>query len=171
MQLTEKNGLVINIDGKTQYYSEKQLQNIIKASKYPDNSIFTEDVPLLRDPSKYLILFENPEKEKSKVYCKGIPAKKCNEVQNPVTTLTKEEYTMEVKEEVKENDMVNNPNHYGGKNNIYEAIKVIEAWNCNFNIGNAVKYLSRAGKKDNIVQDLSKAIWYINREIENLNKK
>lgn len=71
----------------------------------------------------------------------------------------------------KTEEMVNNPAHYGGKDNPFEAIKVIEAWNCNFNIGNAVKYLSRAGKKDKTEQDLQKAIWYINREIENLKKK
>lgn len=71
-----------------------------------------------------------------------------------------------------EQEMVNNPEHYGGKDNPYEAIKVIEAWSCNFNIGNAIKYLSRAGKKDKdcSTQDLLKAIWYINREIENINK-
>jgi len=38
----------------------------------------------------------------------------------------------------------------------YEAIDVIEDWNLNFNLGNAVKYISRAGHKDDIVQDLKK---------------
>ena len=37
-----------------------------------------------------------------------------------------------------ENDLVNHPNHYGGKDNPYEAIKVIENWKLNFNLGNAV---------------------------------
>ena len=40
-------------------------------------------------------------------------------------------------------DMVNHPDHYGGKDNPYEAIKVIEAWDLNFNTGNAVKYIAR----------------------------
>jgi len=44
-------------------------------------------------------------------------------------------------------ESVNNPKHYGG-NTTYEAIKVIEAWELNFHLGNVVKYISRAGKKD-----------------------
>ena len=63
-------------------------------------------------------------------------------------------------------EMVNHPNHYGGKENLYEAIKVIEAWNLNFSLGNVIKYVSRAGKKNNILEDLEKASWYLNREIE-----
>lgn len=62
---------------------------------------------------------------------------------------------------------VNHPSHYGGEDNIYEAIKVIEAWNLGFCLGNAIKYISRAGKKDNnsYLQDLKKAKWYLDREI------
>lgn len=64
-------------------------------------------------------------------------------------------------------DMVNHPPHYGGEDNPYEAIKVIEAWDLNFNLGNAVKYISRVGRKNNDpVEDLRKAVWYLNREIE-----
>lgn len=64
-------------------------------------------------------------------------------------------------------DNVEHPAHYGGAENTYEAIKVIEAWGLNFNIGNAAKYLCRAGKKGSKLEDLKKAAWYINREIEN----
>ena len=65
---------------------------------------------------------------------------------------------------------VNNPKHYGGADSPYEAIKVIEAWELGFNLGNAVKYISRAGKKDaaKTIEDLQKAEWYIKREIEKL---
>ena len=42
---------------------------------------------------------------------------------------------------------VNHPPHYGGESNPYEAIKVIEAWQLGFCLGNVVKYLARAGKK------------------------
>ena len=66
--------------------------------------------------------------------------------------------------------MVNHPNHYGGEENIYEAIKVIEAWDLGFNLGNSIKYISRAGKKNNKLEDLEKASWYINREINKLKK-
>lgn len=69
-----------------------------------------------------------------------------------------------------ENSMVDHPSHYGGEDNPYEAIKVIEAWGVGFNLGNTLKYISRAGKKDNIIQDLEKALFYLDREIQNLKK-
>jgi hypothetical protein len=65
--------------------------------------------------------------------------------------------------------MIDHPQHYGGKDNPYEAIKVIEAcgWGVGFSLGNAMKYIMRAGKKeDNPVQDLEKAKWYIERAIK-----
>lgn len=66
-------------------------------------------------------------------------------------------------------DNINNPIHYVGIDNPYEAIKVIEAWNLGFNLGNVVKYISRAGKKDSSkdIEDLEKALWYLIREINN----
>jgi len=67
-------------------------------------------------------------------------------------------------------ESVDHPDHYGGKENPYEAIKVIEAWNLGFCLGNAVKYISRAGKKDKskVIEDLEKAVWYLQREINKL---
>lgn len=60
------------------------------------------------------------------------------------------------------------PAHYGGADNTYEAIKVIEAWGLNFSLGNVIKYISRAGKKENTtaLQDLLKAKKYLEFEIE-----
>ncbi len=67
-------------------------------------------------------------------------------------------------------EQVNHPKHYGGQDNPYEAIKVIEAWDLGFCLGNTVKYISRAGKKesDKTIQDLEKAKWYLEREIQKL---
>ncbi len=67
-------------------------------------------------------------------------------------------------------ESVNNPEHYGGKQNTYEAIKVIEAWGLNFHLGNVIKYISRAGKKDKTKykEDLLKAKWYLDRLIGTL---
>jgi len=94
-------------------------------------------------------------------------------------------------------ETVNHPQHYGGADNPYEAIKVIEAWSLGFCLGNAIKYICRAGKKKNrhsdkcyqqminthpsqrpacicgfeygsAIEDLKKAAWYLNREIERL---
>ncbi len=67
---------------------------------------------------------------------------------------------------------VNHPPHYGGEDNTYEAIKVIEAWNLDFSLGNVIKYISRAGKKSpDLVEDLKKARWYLDRFISNLEKE
>jgi hypothetical protein len=65
---------------------------------------------------------------------------------------------------------VDHPAHYGGAENTYEAIKVIEAWELGFNLGNVIKYISRAGKKGSRLDDLKKAQWYLTREIEKLPK-
>ena len=79
------------------------------------------------------------------------------------------------KQEYYQDVMVNHPPHYtdGG----IEVIDYIKAKNLDFCLGNAVKYISRAGKKsdadiiqrEKTIQDLRKAIWYINKEIEWLN--
>ncbi|NLW90979.1 MAG: DUF3310 domain-containing protein [Syntrophomonadaceae bacterium] len=66
---------------------------------------------------------------------------------------------------------VDHPSHYNtGK---IEVIDFIEDQDLNFSRGNALKYLCRAGKKEtsNEVEDLQKAAWYINREIERLTKQ
>ena len=64
---------------------------------------------------------------------------------------------------------VNHPNHYFADSGI-EVIDAIEAWNLNFSRGNAIKYIARAGVKnpDKEIEDLEKAVWYINREINRL---
>lgn len=66
---------------------------------------------------------------------------------------------------------VDHPAHYGGEDDPYEAIKVIEAWRLGFHLGNTIKYISRAGKKGDILVDLKKAAWYLQRKIEQLEKE
>jgi len=65
---------------------------------------------------------------------------------------------------------VDHPAHYntGG----VEVIDAIDAWDLGFNLGNAVKYIARAGKKDpaKLLEDLQKAQWYLAREIERVQK-
>ena len=70
-------------------------------------------------------------------------------------------------------DSVDHPIHYGGAENQYEAIKVIEAWGLGFCLGNTVKYIARAGKKSamTLLEDLKKARWYLDREIQRLEGK
>lgn len=67
--------------------------------------------------------------------------------------------------EAQENkEMVNHPSHYQGNN--LEVIDIIEDYNLGFSLGNAIKYILRADKKGARKQDLKKAIWYIQREID-----
>lgn len=63
------------------------------------------------------------------------------------------------------NKNVDHPSHYN--HGTIEAIDVIEDWNLGFNIGNAIKYIARSEYKGNEIEDLEKAVWYLNREIEN----
>lgn len=60
-------------------------------------------------------------------------------------------------------EMVDHPSHYQGKR--FEVIDIIEDYDLGFNLGNAIKYILRAGHKDGYEQDLKKAIWYLEREI------
>ena len=69
------------------------------------------------------------------------------------------------------NDAVNHPAHYtSGK---IEVIDFIEDQQFPYHLGNAVKYISRAGKKDpaKTTEDIKKAVWYINRYIDLLGKE
>ena len=66
-------------------------------------------------------------------------------------------------------EQVDHPAHYHASSG-FEVIEIIEAWSLNFNRGNALKYLARAGRKDpaSEAQDLKKALWYIERELKRL---
>lgn len=90
-------------------------------------------------------------------------------------------------------EKIAHPSYYGGADNPYEAIKVIRAWKLNFSLGNAIKYICRAGKRagkielthlnstarefqeipsnlDGRLEDLKKARWYLDEEIESLER-
>ena len=65
-------------------------------------------------------------------------------------------------------EAIDHPDHYNqGK---FEVIDVIEDWGLDFCLGNAIKYIGRAGKKhkDKEIEDLKKALWYIERRIKKL---
>lgn len=67
-------------------------------------------------------------------------------------------------------EKVNHPQHYNkGK---IEVIDFIEDQDMNFNLGNAIKYISRAGlkNKNTAIEDLEKAKWYVQREIDRISK-
>ena len=62
-------------------------------------------------------------------------------------------------------EAVNHPKHYGGEDNPLEVIKIINHYDLNFELGNVLKYVLRADKKGNRKQDLQKALWYLQHEI------
>ena len=65
---------------------------------------------------------------------------------------------------MKENDPVNHPSHYTSHPSGIECIQITR-W-MNFNLGNAIKYIWRAGNKGNALEDLKKARWYLDDEIK-----
>ena len=86
-----------------------------------------------------------------------------NEIDNIPTRTQEELADIERREE----KAVNHPDYY--KHGGIEAIDAIEAWNLDFCLGNTVKYIARCGKKSNkVIEDLEKAAWYLNREIERM---
>lgn len=78
------------------------------------------------------------------------------------------EEDVELVNKTQEKEQVNHPSHY--QNDKFEVIEIIEAYKLGFNLGNCIKYVLRAGKKDSskTIQDLDKAVWYLNRHINNL---
>lgn len=66
------------------------------------------------------------------------------------------------------NDPVNHPKHYTSHPSGVEVIQITE--HMNFCLGNAIKYILRAEHKGKQIEDLKKAVWYINREIERLER-
>ena len=71
--------------------------------------------------------------------------------------------------EYKMSDLVNHPPHYTAHPSGVECIEITE--HLNFCIGNAVKYLWRAGLKGDALEDLRKAAWYVQREISRLERR
>lgn len=68
------------------------------------------------------------------------------------------------------NDIISRPAHYI-ENRKYEPKDVIRDWGLNFNLGSAVKYIARAGRKDDAIQDLNKAKTFLEFEIEALKEE
>lgn len=63
------------------------------------------------------------------------------------------------------NNNINHPSHYT-KDRKFETIEVIEDWKLNYHLGNVIKYISRLGRKEDEIEDLKKAKWYLDRYIK-----
>lgn len=84
--------------------------------------------------------------------------------------LTKEDKTVDGKEYVAQKGT---KDYYGGADNPYECIKVLEHWGLtnDYYISTAIAYLCRNGKKDGQKSDLEKAVWFLNKKIDSLERK
>lgn len=78
-------------------------------------------------------------------------------------------------EETPNYEFVNHPQHYGGEDNPYEVVKIAEATGLDKDayLFNVLKYIVRSGKKNDNppVQDLKKALWYLDRRIQTMENK
>jgi len=139
--------LVYNVQYKLRNPTKKPTENI---QKFMGVTMATEDIPKLTD-EQALRLAENLNKPKMRL----LSVSTSNKSIKPLIM----EYTPPA-------DPVNNPDHYtdGG----IETIDYIEAKGLGYHLGNAVKYISRAGKKgtNQGLEDLRKAQWYLARAIE-----
>ena len=94
------------------------------------------------------------------------------ELMMPESLVTKPKKNLTFKKEKKlsssAHDPVNHPKHYTEHPSGIECIQITE--HMGFNLGNAMKYIWRADLKHNVIEDLQKAVWYINREIEKRSK-
>jgi hypothetical protein len=89
-----------------------------------------------------------------------------NNLPEGMTVAEAEEIVADVNQAIAQHDSVNHPKHYtaGG----IETIDFIEAKKLGYNLGNVVKYITRAGHKGNQLEDLRKAQWYLTREINSM---
>lgn len=75
----------------------------------------------------------------------------------------------EKQQEPREPELISHPSHYNFGS--LEVIDIIEDWRLGFHEGNAVKYILRAKHKGAEIQDLNKAIWYLQRRVSNIEKE
>lgn len=113
---------------------------------------------------------DQPDCSGCKLFNKDIPCGGITAMARGETTLSDEEicnfYAIVFSEEAPKKDVIEHPEHYCYSK--YEPKDVIRAWGLNFNLGSAVKYIARAGRKDDILQDLKKARQFLTFEIEAL---
>ena len=95
---------------------------------------------------------------------KEYPNEPIIEVSDLMDTVDHDTLMQKVMERNNKLELVNHPDHYQG--NKFEVIDIIEDYELNFTLGSAVKYILRAGKKDDKNTDLKKAIWMLERELE-----
>ena len=113
--------------------------------------------------------FNTPKIDCSEVYCEECPFETtygtCQGLTPNENIIRAKKYLDNINKTIP-SDNVNNPSHYN--TGTIEVITVIEDWKLNFNLGNAVKYIGRCEHKNNKKEDIKKAIWYLERELKNI---
>ena len=141
-------GVSVNTVYQTTYNAKKKAKSLPMTAIKPSTNAPNAQMSLA--------LFSDPPK-------RGRPSK--NKIVTPKEMIKSvvDRYNKSV-----EKDSVNHPPHYkvGG----IETIDFIEAKSLNYNLGNVVKYITRADHKGNKLEDLAKAQWYLARELKNLSK-
>ena len=135
-------------------------------AQYEDYIYLVKKYKNITLPSGYVITRNwNLDKYEYIEYWKSTVAKTHNGIVNPI-------YEDIMNENIMDESPIA-PQHYGGSDNMYEAIKVIQAWELNFSLGNVVKYIARVGKKagNTEIQELKKARKYLDYEILQLENK
>lgn len=144
-----KNAIVFTEYGKG---AIKEVQKLAEKENYLYTVVVNGEEKLL---TKYAVFLTKEDYEKSPSY------KKSEEIESiPLGQA--------IMEDLSKLDMVNHPQHYGGKDNPMEAIKIIDHYKLGFTLGNTIKYILRADKKANKLEDLKKAAWYLQHEITKL---
>lgn len=121
-------------------------------------------------PNKLHPIYEKKQKKSNTIRdYQVLPQDNTNTETAKMDTVSKQIDTIMENTEVKE-DLVNHPKHYTSHPSGVEVIDITE--HMNFCRGNAIKYIMRAGikNKNKEIEDLQKAVWYLNREIERLSK-
>jgi hypothetical protein len=113
---------------------------------------------------------DSSDQKKPEVYSPGKVAKEEEVIRTRPATKKADEQGFHIPNSKSDFDAIR-PAHYGGEANPFEPIKIIEHYDLNFSMGNAIKYILRAGKKCGFWQkaeDLNKAIQYLKFEIKRL---
>jgi len=149
-----------NMDKNMNSVDDKVLQNFV-------NHLYTEDTSTGRVSNINIV---DPDYKQSQPYWTypWYDDEPTTPVESPIAVSAPIWVSAAPKESQDQAPAVDHPSHYNsGK---IEVIDYIEDQNLGFCLGNAIKYISRAGKKhkDKEVEDLEKAIWYINRRIKEI---
>lgn len=152
----------------------RNFENMSSISHYPELDdfyvIYKEDDHEERDLDLVFCFTDYPSKNiiDNPLNLKMVAGRiRCHKALSLLGIKINKEATEEKKDEPSDSpfDPVSRPSHYT-KGRKHEPKDVIRDWGLNFNLGNAVKYISRAGRKDDILQDLEKAMTYIRFEMD-----